>query len=69
MLDEILSNSLGNLLRSRGGNFESSVGRKGLIVNLAALVGKTGHSGRDHVCKRLAIEPQHQSGCAQVLGG
>lgn len=46
VLDQILSDSLGDLW---GGNFERSMGRKSLIVNLAALVGGTGHSGRGHV--------------------
>ena len=69
---EILSDNFGDFLRSRGGNFESSVGTKSLIVDLAALEGKIGHTGRDHVRRvfeRLANETQHQSGCSEVLKG
>lgn len=69
MLAEILSDSLGDLLRLRGGNFESSEGRKRLIVNLAALMGTTGHSGRDHVLRFFgsrASKTQHQSECGEV---
>lgn len=72
MLNKILSNSLGDFLRARGGNFEKSVWTKSLIVDLAALAGKTGHTGRDHVrgvFERLASETQHQSGCGEVLRG
>ena len=72
MLIEILSDSFGDFLRSRGGNFESSVGTKSLILDLAALEGKNGHTGRDHarrVLERLANETQHQSGCSEVVRG
>lgn len=72
MLNKNLSDSLGDFLRARGGDFEKSVGTKSLIVDLAALAGKTGHTGRDHVRRvfeRLASENQHQSGSGEVLRG
>lgn len=53
VLDEILLGSLAHFLRLRGGNSESSTARKSLIVNLAGLAGKTGHTGRDHVRRSL----------------
>lgn len=39
-------------------------------MDLAALAGTTGHTGRNHVrsvFERLASENQHQSGCGEVL--
>lgn len=50
---EILADKFGDFLRSRGGNFENSVGTKSLIVDLAALEGKIGHTSRDHVRRSL----------------
>lgn len=72
VLDENLLGSLADLLRLRGGNFESSMWRKSLIANLAALAGKTGHSGRDHVRRvfeRWSSNTQHQGGNNEVLRG
>lgn len=72
MLDEIFLGSLADLLRLRGGDLESSMGRKILIVNLAALAGKTGHSGPDQVrrvLERWASKTQHQVGSGEVLRG
>lgn len=72
MLDEILLSSLADLLRLRGGTFESSMWRNSLIANLAALAGKPGHSGRDHVRRvfeRWTSNTQHQGGNSEVLGG
>ncbi len=72
MLDEIFLGSLADLLRLRGGDLESSMGRKILIVNLAALAGKTGHSGPDQVRRvfeRWASKTQHQGGSGEVLRG
>lgn len=69
MLAEILLGSLADLLRLKGGDLESSMGRKSLIVNLAALAGRTGHSGRDHVRRvfeRWASKTQHQGGSGEV---
>lgn len=69
VLNKNLSDSLGDFLRARGGNFEKSVGTKSLIADLAALAGKTGHTGRDHVRRvfeRLASGNQHQSGSGEV---
>lgn len=62
VLDGTSLNTLSAVLNLRG-NFESNMWRKSLIVNLAALVGKFGHSGRvdvRRVCERWAIETQHQ---------
>lgn len=69
MLAEILLGSLADLLRLKEGDLESSMGRKSLIVNLAALAGRTGHSGRDHVRRvfeRWASKTQHQGGSGEV---
>lgn len=65
MLGDILLGSLADLLRLRGGNFESNIKRKSLIVNLVVLAGKSGHSGRDHVRRvfeRWASKSKHQGG-------
>ena len=72
VLDEILLGSLAHFLRLRGGNSESSTARKSLIVNLAALAGKTGHTSRDHVRRvflRWTSKTQHQGGSGEVLRG
>lgn len=68
MLAEILLGSLADLLRLKEGDLESSMGRKSLRVNLAALAGRTGHSGRDHVRRvfERASKTQHQGGIGEV---